>query len=295
MIKKILYTILGIISTLLLIINLFVFTFLVLIVSPFTYLVPFSRWRTKAIAMAMNIPALWYRSCYYLLRINLSIKWEVTGEKLFNKKGWYLLVCNHISWLDIPVVAGSYSYKMPVIKFFMKKEILWTMPFVGLACKSLGYPFLSRGKKRKKSAAGSSDKDTTRQACKQIKDHPTTLFMFVEGTRFSEQKKQTQKSPYKYLLKPRAGGMATVLTNMRDKLDGIVDITLNYEPRKFTLWDLSIGRLKKIKITSRVIPIEAVAKGDYYGDKQYKNEIREWLHQVWQQKDKTITEMMQDD
>ena len=295
--QKVLYPLLGIISTILLIINLLFITLFIIIFVPFLYLVPVPTWRRKCVAAAMNIPAVWYRSCYYLLKINRSVQWEVTGEQAFNKKGWYLLICNHISWLDIPVVAGAYSYKMPVIKFFMKKELLWGAPLVGLSCKLLGYPFLERGKKRSanKRTKGGADLSTTQKACEQIKVYPTTLFMFVEGTRVTEQKQQRQHSPYQHLLKPRAGGMATVLHNMHPQLDGIIDVTLNYKPREFTLLGLTLGKVKKVQLSAKIIPVEEALIGDYYRDTRYKKEMREWLAHIWQQKDATITEMIKDD
>ena len=295
--KRVLYAISGIISTVLLIVNLLVTTLFIIIFVPFFYLVPVPTWRRKGFAFAMNIPAIWYRSCYYLLKINRSVQWEISGDTTFNKKGWYLLICNHISWLDIPVVAGAYSYKVPVIKFFMKKELLWGAPLVGLACKLLGYPFLERGKKRSanKRNKGGADLNTTQKACEQIKGHPTTLFMFIEGTRVTAQKQKKQRSPYQYLLKARAGGMATVLHTMQSQLDGIVDVTVNYDPREFTLLGLTLGKVKKVQLSARVIPIEEALIGDYYHDTQYKTHIRQRLAEIWQEKDTTISEMIKDD
>ena len=48
---------------------------------------------------------------------------------------WYMAMSNHQSWADIFVLLVAANYKLPLLKFFMKKE-LWWIPFVLLANKT---------------------------------------------------------------------------------------------------------------------------------------------------------------
>ena len=291
--KALFYPLAGIVSSILVIVNFVLFILLSFIAGVLAHLVPYKPWRRKVVSWAMNVPALWYRSSYLLLRLNVSISWDISIKDTYNKHGWYILMCNHLSWLDIPVVAGVFSFKVSAIKFFMKEELVWLMPLGGLACKLLGFPMLSRGNKNIRS--GTKDMDVIANACEDVKPYPTSLFMFIEGTRFSEQKCSKQKSPFRYLLKPKMGGFATVLNSMHNQLDGILDVTINYEPRQFSFINFILGRVKKVTIRSRVIPIDPNLLGDFKKDANYKTQLRTWLDQQWQLKDSQLAAMNKDD
>ena len=56
------------------------------------------------------------------------------------------------------------------------------------------------------------DVEATRKACEKFKFSPISIMNFVEGTRYTEEKHEKQKSPYTHLLKPKAGGVAFVIT-----------------------------------------------------------------------------------
>jgi 1-acyl-sn-glycerol-3-phosphate acyltransferase len=51
---------------------------------------------------------------------------------------------------------------------------------------------------------------------------------FLEGTRFTPAKHAKQQSPYRHLLKPKAGGIALALNAMGDKFRAILDVTIVY-------------------------------------------------------------------
>ncbi len=72
------------------------------------------------------------------------------------------------------------------------------------------------------------DLATTRKACERYKTNPVSVFNFLEGTRFTPEKHDEQNSPFEYLLKPKAGGIAFVLDAMGEQLQGLVNVTLHY-------------------------------------------------------------------
>ncbi|TGN37544.1 acyltransferase, partial [Marinobacter confluentis] len=96
---------------------------------------------------------------------------------------------------------------------------------------ALDFPFMQRHTKdqiaRNPSLKG-RDIEATRAACEKFRFTPVTIFNFMEGTRFTPAKQSAQKSPYRHLLKPRAGGTAVVLEAMGDSLTTMLDVTIVY-------------------------------------------------------------------
>jgi 1-acyl-sn-glycerol-3-phosphate acyltransferase len=68
---------------------------------------------------------------------------EVTGLDQLTMKEWYLVICNHQSWVDIVILQRIMHGKIPFLKFFLKKELI-LVPFLGLAWWALDFPFMKR-------------------------------------------------------------------------------------------------------------------------------------------------------
>ena len=45
---------------------------------------------------------------------------------------WYLCIANHQSWVDILAIQIAFSKKIPFVKFFPKKELIY-IPVIGMA------------------------------------------------------------------------------------------------------------------------------------------------------------------
>ena len=71
---------------------------------------------------------------------------------------------------------------------------------------------------KKKPHLVSRDLERTKMACEKFKDFPVTILNFLEGTRFTTEKKIKQNSPYTNLLKPKVGGFAYALAAMDGKI-----------------------------------------------------------------------------
>ena len=124
--------------------------------------------------------------------------WDVQGLDGLDARGWYLVSSNHQSWVDILVLQRVFHGRIPFLKFFLKRELIW-VPVIGLAWWALDFPFMKRGRG---AGAQRSDLQSTRAACEKFKRIPTSVINFVEGTRFTAAKQARQASPYRYLLKP---------------------------------------------------------------------------------------------
>ncbi|MED5526181.1 acyltransferase [Gallaecimonas pentaromativorans] len=252
----------------------------------------------KAVRVLCNwvldrIATLWIAINNANSRLFARTRWVVEGLEGIKRKDWYLVVANHQSWVDILVLQRIFNGRIPFIKFFLKKELLY-VPFLGLCWWALDFPFMRRHTKAqiaKDPSLAQKDIDTTRQACEKFRHLPVTVMNFVEGTRFTQSKHDHQQSPFTHLLKPKAGGIGFVLSAMGDKLHKLLDVTICYGKEIPSFWDFISGRVKEIKVSIRVLPIDDKLLGDYVGDAEYKARFQEWVNQLWAQKDAELARL----
>ena len=203
---------------------------------------------------------------------------------------WYMAMSNHQSWADIFVLLVAANYKLPLLKFFMKKE-LWWIPFVLLANKTLNMPFVNRHSKKeieKNPSLRTRDYENTIKSCKRFLRCPSTIFSYAEGTRFTKEKHRNQQSPYNNLLTPKIGGMATALSAM-PAINTLVDYSLVYESSKRDAWSFLTGEMKNVKILVKKYDIpEYLKEKNYSADDQYREDFKNWIEGIWAQKDKDI-------
>lgn len=53
------------------------------------------------------------------------------------------------------------------------------------------------------------------------------------------------------------------------------------------------GRLTRIVVRIRVEPVTEELHGDYVNDKNFKRRFQRWLNTLWEDKDRQLTEIMQ--
>jgi 1-acyl-sn-glycerol-3-phosphate acyltransferase len=292
--RQLLSNLRGVLVALLLFAALIFIALSILIGAAFVWVVPMKAWRHRGTRLLLLLPTWWMDINKCILSLNLHGKWDIQGEGPLKPKGWYILISNHQTWIDILVLGIAFKHKLPVLKFFMKKQLLWGLPLGGLACQALGYPFMERHTRediRKNPALKGKDIETTKKACLKFKEHPTTVMNFVEGTRFNKIKHSKQRSPFKHLLKPSGTGTAVVLSELHDKLDGIVNATIHYNPKEISLWQFACGRLDKITVQFEVLPITPDLVGDAYNDREFRRHFQTWLNDLWQRKDDQLNEL----
>ncbi|MGE6983222.1 acyltransferase [Kluyvera intermedia] len=233
----------------------------------------------------------WCSGLAALLYFNPWLKWDIQGLETLNKKNWYLLICNHHSWADIVVLCVIFRNHIPMNKYFLKQQLAW-VPFMGLACWALDMPFMRRYSRsfliRHPEHRG-KDVETTRRSCEKFRSHPTTIVNFVEGSRFTPEKRQQTRSPYKNLLPPKAAGIAMALNVLGSQFDKLLDVTLCYpENDKTPFYDMLSGKLTRIVVTVNLRPVDPELYGDYVGDKSFKRRFQLWLNALWEEKDRQI-------
>lgn len=220
-----------------------------------------------------------------------KIEWDVSGMEELSTEDWYLMIANHRSWLDILVLQRAFNRKIPSLRFFMKKDLLWQLPVAGYACMVAGNPIMKRHSKaalEKNPLLKGSDIESTREACEKFKNIPITMINFVEGGRFCKKKHKKQRSPYRYLLKPKAGGIAFVLATMGRYLHKIINTTIIYPDMDVSFWDFACGRVDKITVRVQTIPIGKELLGDYNNDAHFRSFFQFWINELWMEKDKLI-------
>ncbi|WP_330984168.1 MULTISPECIES: acyltransferase [Enterobacterales] len=236
----------------------------------------------------------WCSGLALLLHLNPWLKWDVEGLEGLNKKNWYLLICNHRSWADIVVLCVLFRKHIPMNKYFLKQQLAW-VPFIGLACWALDMPFMRRYSRsyliRHPERRG-KDVETTRHSCEKFRKHPTTIVNFVEGSRFTAEKRLETRSPYRHLLPPKAAGIAMALNVLGSQFDKLMNVTLCYpENDKTPFFDMLSGKLTRIVVRVDLMPVAEALHGDYVNDKNFKRGFQLWLNTLWVEKDNQIEEI----
>ncbi|UAA39248.1 acyltransferase [Paraneptunicella aestuarii] len=261
-------------------------------------LLPIPPWQKLLSYLLDSCATSWVTVNSWNQALTSNTKWEVEGLESLTPKDWYLVIANHRSWVDILVLQRVLNRKIPFLKFFLKKELIW-VPVLGLAWWALDFPFMQRYKKSflaKNPHLKGKDLETTRKACEKFRFKPVSVMNFVEGTRFTEAKHQRQKSPFKHLLKPKAGGIAFVLEAMQSNLHKLVDVTIFYPDGTPTFWEFVSGSVKRIQVKVKVMPLNELRESgvigqDYFNNKDERVVFQRWLNEVWQQKDNTINSL----
>ena len=217
-------------------------------------------------------------------------KMEVIYEDTFDRNDWCLGLANHQSWADILLILSASNYMMPNIRFFMKKELSW-IPFIYLANKNLNMPFVNRHSKKqitKNPNLRLQDYENTIKSCKRLKRAPSTIFSYAEGTRFTQEKHKEQNSSYKNLLEPKIGGLATALSALPES-KYLIDFTLIYKTDQRSAWAFLKGDMADVKILVKKFKIpESLKNKSYLDDNEYRIEFKNWIEDIWSQKDKSI-------
>lgn len=225
-----------------------------------------------------------------------DIRWQVEGLGSLRSRGSCLVISNHQSWVDIFVLQYHLNRRLPLLRFFLKQELIW-IPVFGLCCWALDFPFMKRHSRaylaRHPEKRG-SDLATARQACARLRGIPVALFNFLEGTRFTEAKHAAQQSPYRHLLRPRAGGIALAIGAMGEQLEALVDVTIHYPDGRPRFRDLLCGNLRRVAVSFAARPIPGEFLGRSYDqDEEFRLQFQQWVNRLWEDKDAQLERLHQ--
>jgi 1-acyl-sn-glycerol-3-phosphate acyltransferase len=288
-------SVLFVLSTVLLIVNTILWSSLVCLGGLFKLLLPWRPWQISVTRLMNTFMWGWATWNGGILHLIAKVEWDIEGLEHLRKDGWYLLISNHLSGFDIAAQTYIFRNNIPMLKFFLKKELLY-VPLMGLGCWALDMPFMNRTspeKLKKNPKLKGKDLATTRRSCEKFKYLPTSIINYVEGSRFTEAKRRRQNSPYRHLLKPKAGGIAFTLSAMGEQFDALLNVTVVYPDAPTDILNAVMhGKVHKIVIRVEALPVPQVDAEQYFSEPEYRVAFQRWLNQIWEAKDQQIDNLL---
>ncbi len=284
----------GTLSLLLISVNTLLICAPLFVIALVKLLLPIQAIRSACNRVLNGLATAWISTNNGIHSLTKKIRWHVEGVDELKLDDWYLVISNHQSWADILVLQKIFNRKIPFMKFFLKKELIW-VPVIGLGWWALDFPFMKRYSKSylaKHPEMKGKDMETTRKACEKFRTMPVSIMNFVEGTRYTAEKAKQSQSPFKHLLKPKAGGAGFVLTAMGEQLHRILDVTIVYPQAAHSFWDFLCGKVTDIRVHVRSLPISGELLGNYEDDKDYRIRFQAWLNELWLEKDLRVGQML---
>ena len=282
----------GITSSLILLVNTVLLATIMIPLGIIKFLIPLKNLRASFTKLIIKIGELWIE-INSLWVINLhKPNLEIIGEENLNGNSWFLSTSNHQSAADIFIVQYITNRKIPMLKFFIKYELIY-VPIIGICWWALDMPFLKRYTQdqiKKNPKLKGRDYKKMKKSLEHYSLHPVSIFSYAEGTRFSEKKHAYQKSEFKNLLKPKEGGLAVALSNV-NKIKELIDITIIYDSENLSFWNYLCGNIKNIKIFISKIKIpEKYLVETLISSEELRSDFKLWLNNRWKEKDILISE-----
>lgn len=258
---------------------------------------PRSEVRRRAILLLAAGGERWAGVNDRIFDLLLPVEWDISGIDVPDPQGHYLIFSNHVSWVDIFTLFRVFHGKAAFIRFFMKSQLIW-FPIVGQACWALEFPFMRRyspDELARHPEKRGRDLVVARRMCRRYRRVPVAVAVFLEGTRFTQEKHEQQDSPYRHLLRPRVGGVSFALAALGDQLDGVYDVTLAYPSGATSLWDFVSGRLKRVAVRARRLDVPPEFLTPAITEPGPTRErFKEWIEEIWREKDALLAATAKD-
>ncbi|MGH7463261.1 MAG: acyltransferase, partial [Longimicrobiales bacterium] len=249
-------------------------------------LLPSDRLRRASNPLLTGLAESWIAVNTWMMDRFTGTRVDLQEDVPLQADGHYLVLANHQSWVDILVLQKVFNRRIPLLRFFLKRQLFW-VPLLGLAWWALDFPFMGRYTPKqiaRNPELAKRDIEATRRACEKFRAIPVAIMNFVEGTRFTPEKHAAQGAPYRYLLKPKSGGVAFVLDAMGKGLHAILDVTIAYPGGRPSMMDLLADRIPEIRVHVRQRPIpDELLRGDYQNDRAFRARFQQWMNGLWRE------------
>ncbi len=288
----------GVLSTALIFVNTFFWAVPIYILSLVKLCLPRGRLKRGLRDLGVGAAECWVACNNFNFAIMGTTVWDIRGIDELKRDGSYFVNANHQSWADVVVLQKALGRRVPFLMFFIKKELVW-LPILGLAWKGLDFPFMQRFSReylQQHPEMRGKDLEATRALCSTLRGQPVAIMSFLEGTRFSPSKHARQESPYRRLLKPKAGGAAFVMNAIGDQLEALLDVTIAYPSGRPTIWQFVSGRCERVIVDIRRKPLpKELVTGDYASDEIVRETAQQWVHGLWEEKDERLEALLADE
>ena len=115
----------------------------ILVLSVVKLLLPLAPVRRSITRILMAIGENWVSVNGWLMRYAGSVDIQSRGVESLRRDGWYLVIANHQTWVDIVVLQAAFNRRVPFLKFFIKQQLIW-FPLLGIAWWAMDMPFMKR-------------------------------------------------------------------------------------------------------------------------------------------------------
>ncbi len=258
-------------------------------------LTPHWQRRQELTDLISRFSSYWARGIVAIQTVLLPTRWDIEWPEEPHPRQSYLVIANHQSWVDILVLLQVLTGKVPFPRFFLKRELLW-LPLIGPAFWGLDFPAMRRHSReylQQHPEQRGRDLETVRKMCRRYQGRPVAIINFLEGTRFRPEKHARQESPYRHLLKPRAGGVALTFNAMEGQLRRLIDLAIAYPAGNPGFLPFLGGRVPLIRVRVRMEDLpEDLMQGDYQQDDAYRSRVQAWVHRLWERKDRDLDELL---
>ena len=281
----------GIISSTILIVNTLILAILMIPLGIIKFLIPIKSLRASFTKIIIKIGEIWISvNSLWVIKLHKP-NLEIHGQENLDGNSWFLSTSNHQSAADIFIVQLITNRKIPMLKFFIKYELIY-VPVIGICWWALDMPFLKRYTqeqiKRNPKLEG-RDYKKMKKSLEHYSLHPVSIFSYAEGTRFSKEKHINQNSKFSHLLKPKEGGLAIALSNV-NKIKELIDITIIYDSDNLGFWNYLCGNIKNIKIFISKTKIPSKYLIDtLITNNELRSDFKLWLYDRWAEKDVLIS------
>ena len=204
---------------------------------------------------------------FWMLRV-VGIQLEVKGEVPSHPSP--IVIVNHQSWFDIPIVQEIISARGPRLSFLVKRSLVW-VPVIGWICLLLGFPRLRRTGSPQDRAL---DLNAVSQAAEQGVAARHALLIFAEGTRFTPKKRSDQNSPFDHLLRPRVGGFAAACQIFPEGTP-IIDLSIYYDGGSH-FWRCLGGATSVIRVDVSTHSLDQTMSAEAFLNERWRTKDR-WL------------------
>jgi len=99
---------------------------LIIVLGGFKCLLPFATAHRFFSTQANHLFRLWAYAMSYMFQLTQSMQWHIEGDSELHRDRWYMIICNHRSWVDILVLMHLACRHMPMPRFFLKKQVIFS-------------------------------------------------------------------------------------------------------------------------------------------------------------------------